>query len=68
MPQGAADGAFATSVSRLDSTETRNILLREFRGRNGAPFSARAVKPRIVRIEATDITGERYEIEYPWSQ
>lgn len=66
VPYGIA-GAFTTSFARLDSTEKRNIMLGDFRGRDGTPFSLRAVRPKAVRIEASDVAGKKYEVEYPWN-
>ena len=67
VPYGIA-GAFTTFFPRLDNTEKRNIMLGDFRGQDGTPFSLRAVRPKAVRIEASDIAGKKYEVEYPWSQ
>jgi hypothetical protein len=57
---------FSKFVGRLDSQEKRDVMLADFRGRDGTPFQRGIVKPKTVRIVASDLTGKKYEIEYPW--
>ena len=67
VPNGPG-APYTSLVSRLENTEKHDIMLGDFRGRDGSPFSRRAVRPRAVRIEASDISGKKYAVEYPWTQ
>ena len=42
-------------ISRLEGGESRSVSLGEFNGRDGTPFSLRFVRPKDVRITATDL-------------
>ena len=57
---------FAKYFSRIESSEKRDIVLSDFRGRDGTTFSLRVVKPRSVRIKAKDLTGKDYEAVIDW--
>jgi hypothetical protein len=48
---------FNRFIGRLESAESRNLMLGEFVGRDGAPFSLRAVKPRSVEVKGHDVKG-----------
>ena len=61
-------GAFTSFSPRMESAEKRNIMLGDFRGQDGTPFSLRAAKPKTIRIEASDVAGKKYSVEYPWTQ
>jgi hypothetical protein len=65
VPYGAQT-EFARSLGRLESQEKRDVRLAEFRGRDGTPFQRGVVRPKAVRIVASDLAGKKYEIEYPW--
>src|SRR5262245_28144683 len=51
---------FATFFSRIESSEKREIVLSDFRGRDGTTFSLRVVKPRSGRVKAKDFPGQDY--------
>jgi hypothetical protein len=57
---------YATFFSRIESAEKRDIVLSDFRGRDGTTFNLRVVKPRSVRIKAKDFTGKDYEATVAW--
>jgi hypothetical protein len=57
---------FTKFVPRLENGEKRDYTLADFRGRDGTPFNLRVVRPTAVRIQATDTTGRKYEVESPW--
>ena len=40
--------------------------LRYLRSRDGTPFSLRVIKPKSIRIKATDLNGKAYDFENPW--
>ena len=53
-------------LGRLENSESRNIMLGEFFGRDGTPFSLRVVKPRSVEIKGKDVKGKDYSAEVAW--
>lgn len=53
-------------LRRLDNAQERNLPLVEFRGVDGTPLTLRIVRPRSVRITATDVRGTEYDVELPW--
>ncbi len=53
-------------IGRLESDEARNLMLGDFVGRDGTPFSLRVVKPRSVEVKAQDVKGQTYTVEVPW--
>jgi hypothetical protein len=57
---------YATFFSRIESAEKRDIVLSDFRGRDGTTFNLRVVKPKSVRIKAKDFTGKDYEATVAW--
>jgi hypothetical protein len=57
---------YSKALGRLENAETRNIMLGEFVGRDGTPFSLRVAKPKLVEVKATDIKGQTYNLEAPW--
>jgi hypothetical protein len=53
-------------LGRLENAQSRNIMLSEFIGRDGTPFSLRVVKPRSVEVKGKDVNGKDYTIETAW--
>jgi hypothetical protein len=53
-------------LGRLENSQSRNIMLSEFIGRDGTPFSLRVVKPRSVEVKGKDVNGKDYSIEAAW--
>jgi hypothetical protein len=53
-------------VGRMESAESRKVMLGEFNGRDGTPFSLRVVKPKAVQVKGTDGQGKTREVEVPW--
>ena len=53
-------------IGRLDNSESRNVMLGEFLGRDGTPFSLRVVKARSVELKGKDVKGKDYTTEAPW--
>jgi hypothetical protein len=53
-------------VGRLESSESRNVMLGDFLGRDGTPFSLRVVKPRSVELKGKDVKGKDYTAEVGW--
>ena len=53
-------------VGRIENAAERNVMLGEFVGRDGTPFSLRVVKPRSVEVRGKDVKGKDYIVEAPW--
>lgn len=53
-------------IGRLESSEARNVMLGDFLGRDGTPFSLRVVKPRSVELKGKDVKGQNYSTEVAW--
>lgn len=53
-------------IGRLENAESKNLMLGEFYGRDGTPFSLRVVKPRSVEVKASDIQGKKYDAKVDW--
>jgi hypothetical protein len=65
VPAGRAT-IYNKFVGRLENAESKNIMLGEFYGRDGTPFSLRVVNPRSVEVKAVDINGKKHDVEVPW--
>ena len=57
---------FNKFIGRLESSESRNVMLGDFLGRDGTPFSPRVVKARSVELKGKDVKGKDYSTEAPW--
>ena len=57
---------FSKTFSRLENTETREVLLSDLSSRDGTPYNARLSKPKTVRFTGVDPTGKEYTVETPW--
>jgi hypothetical protein len=57
---------FNKFVGRLENSESRNIMLGDFFGRDGTPFSLRVVKPRSVEAKGKDVKGQTYTADVGW--
>ncbi|HTL03971.1 MAG TPA: hypothetical protein VL243_17170 [Vicinamibacterales bacterium] len=53
---------------RLENSEARDVMLGDFSGRDGTPFSLRVVKPKTVEVKGTGADGKTYEVSVPWRQ
>jgi len=57
---------FSKTFSRIENSETREVLLSDLSSRDGTPYNARLSKPKTVRLTGTDPTGKEYTVELPW--
>ena len=57
---------FTRLISRLENAEKRDLSLSDFTSRDGTTFNLRLVRPKTVRVTATDLTNKKYEVEVPW--
>lgn len=58
--------AYSKFLDRIETGESRDIMLGEFVGRDGTPFNLRVVKPKTVELKGTDINGKAYNLSIPW--
>jgi hypothetical protein len=57
---------FSKFIGRLESAQSRNVMLGELVGRDGTPFNLRVVKPRHVEVKGKDVNGKDYNVELAW--
>jgi hypothetical protein len=65
VPMGRST-LFTEYVGRLESSDSRKIMLGDFNGRDGTPFSLRVIKPKSVQVKGTDAAGKTREVEVAW--
>jgi len=53
-------------LGRLENAQARDVMLSEFIGRDGTPFSLRVVKPRSVEVKGKDVKGQDHTVEVNW--
>ena len=53
---------FTRLISRLENAEKRDLSLSDFTSRDGTTFNLRLVRPKTVRVTATDLTLELEEV------
>lgn len=51
---------------RLENSESKDVMLGDFSGRDGTPFSLRVVRPKSVEVKGTGVDGKTYEVTIPW--
>jgi hypothetical protein len=57
---------FSLNAYRLEGGEKRDFMVGQFSGRDGTPLNLRVVKPRVVRVRATDVSGKPHSAEVRW--
>jgi Fe2+ transport system protein FeoA len=57
---------FSKFLGRLESNENRNVMLGDFVGRDGTPFSLRVTKAKAVQVTGVDIAGKKHEVLVDW--
>jgi hypothetical protein len=57
---------YSKFIGRLENSESRDVMLGDFLGRDGTPFSLRVVKPRSVEVKAKGLKGNDYSTEVAW--
>lgn len=65
IPMGRTT-VFNKFLGRIENAESRNVMLGDFIGRDGTPFSLRVIKPRSVEVKGRDVKGQDYTAEVPW--
>jgi hypothetical protein len=56
---------FTRTLTRIENSERRTVLMSDLRSRDGSPFNARLMRAKSVRLRASDAAGKQYEIELP---
>ena len=57
---------FTKYLGRLENSESRDLMLGDFSGRDGTPFSLRVITPKSVEVKGTGADGKTYEVSIPW--
>lgn len=57
---------FDKMIGRMENGATRQIMLGDLMGRDGTPFSLRAIRPRSVLVKGTDGNGKTHDFEVAW--
>jgi hypothetical protein len=65
VPMGRTT-VYTEYVGRMENAESRKIMLGDFNGRDGTPFSLRVVKPKAVQVKGTDVNGKLHEVDVAW--
>ena len=65
IPVGAPT-EFVVTMYRMENGEKRDFSLGDFRGRDGTQFNMRVVRPKSIKVTATDINNKAIEVESPW--
>ena len=65
VPMGRTT-TYTKYIGRLENSDTKNVMLGDFVGRDGTPFSLRVAKPRSVEVTATDVRGQDHRTQVAW--
>jgi hypothetical protein len=65
VPTGRST-VYSKFVGRIENAESRQVMLGEFYGRDGTPFSLRVVRPRSVEVKGKDVKGQEHRAEIAW--
>jgi hypothetical protein len=57
---------YSSSMGRLENAESRDVMLGDFRGRDGTPFNLRVANPKSVEVKGTGADGKTYDVSVPW--
>jgi hypothetical protein len=60
------NGAFSKALTRMERAERREVALADLTTADGTKFNPMLIRPRQVRVTATDAAGKQYEVELPW--
>jgi len=65
VPMGRTT-VYSEFVGRIENGDSRKVMLGDFNGRDGTPFSLRVVKPKSVQVKGTDVAGKLHEVDVVW--
>ena len=57
---------YSKSLLPINVAERRDVPIGELTNAEGTLFNAMLVRPKLVRVTATDPAGKQYEVEVPW--
>jgi hypothetical protein len=57
---------YSKSLVAMSVAERRDVPLGDLTNAEGTRFNAMLVRPKLVRVTATDPAGKQYEVELPW--
>lgn len=57
---------YSKPLGSLEMAEQKNVGLAELKAENGSTFNPMLVRPKLVKLTATDPTGRQYDVEMPW--
>lgn len=60
------NGAFSKALTRMERAERREVALADLTTADGTKFNPMLIRPRQIRLTATDAAGKQYEVELPW--
>ena len=63
---GTRSTLYTNALGRLENSESRDIMLGDFRGRDGTPFILRVANPRSVEVKGAGADGKAYNVTIPW--
>lgn len=58
--------SYSKPLGSLEAAEQRNVPLAELKADNGSTFNPMLVRPRLVKLTASDSSGRQYDVEMPW--
>ena len=60
------NGAFSKALTRMERAERREVALADLTTADGTKFNPMLIRPRQIRLTASDAAGKQYEVELPW--
>jgi hypothetical protein len=58
--------SYSTMITRMETSEKRDLSLGSFRTNDGVSFDLRTSKPKQVVVTGTDLVGKAYKAIQPW--
>jgi hypothetical protein len=58
--------SFTKSVSRMETSEKRDLFVTDFRSRDGTTFNLRMMRPKEILVTANDLNGRKHEQTVAW--
>jgi hypothetical protein len=57
---------YTSLVTRLEAGQKQELALSSFSSRDRTTFNLRLMKPKAVRVTATDLTSKKYDAQVSW--
>ena len=58
--------SYSKPLGSLEAAEQKDVPLSDLKGQNGSTFNPMLVRPKLVKLSATDPSGRQYDVEMPW--